>query len=171
VTATTSGVDIVEVLRGATAGPWLIAAGAVGGVAAMATVVAVVAWWSGETRRDGDDADDRRDAAGTRRDGESTDGRGRAAGTRRLDGVTVSLSLALIASLLEVGLLVADGAGPDDRWLAVVGTRVLVLATLLAVVRDDRRQRRPALPWAVRAGLALVLVLIFLILSRARRNR
>lgn len=141
-TATTSAMDVVEVLRGTAAGPLLVAAGAVGGVAAVATAVAAVVWWSGGTRRAaGEDAAPSRVPA-----------------TSRRDGVTVSLGLALTISVVEAALLVADGAGPGDRWLAVVATRVVVLAALLVADRDERRHRRPGLPGIVRGGLTLVLV-------------
>lgn len=134
--------DVVEVLRGTTAGPWLVAAGAAGGVAAVATVVAVVAWWS---------ADARLVPAGAA-------GRVHDPRAARVDGVALSLALAVATSVLEAGLLVTDGAGPDDRWLVVVGVRLLVLGALLAVHLDDRRHRRPVLPSTVRVGLAVVLL-------------
>lgn len=142
-TATTSGMDVVEVLRGTTAGPWLVAAGATGGLAAIATVVAVVAWWHDGAARRGTGAGDswRRERR-----------------VRRFDGVTVSLALALATSTLEAGLLVVDGAGTGDRWLVAVAVRLAVLAAVIAVHRDGIRHQRPALPSTVRVGLALVLL-------------
>lgn len=141
-TATTSGMDVVEVLRGTTAGPWLVAAGATGGLAAIATVVAVVTWWH--------------DGAG--RPGPGMSRSGRDGGASRVDGVALSLAVAFATSVMEAGLLVADGAGPDDRWLVAVAARLLVLGAVLAVHRDSVRYRRPVLPSTVRAGLALVLL-------------
>ncbi len=141
-TATTSGMDVVEVLRGSTAGPWLVAAGASGGLAAIATVVAVVAWWHDGAARRGAKAGD----AWWERP------------MRRFDGVTVSLALALATSTLEAGLLVVDGAGTGDRWLVAVAVRLTVLAAVFTVHRDGIRHQRPALPWTVRVGLALVLL-------------
>ncbi len=164
--AAVSGVDVVEVLRGATAGPWLIAAGVVGGLSATATVVAVVAWWHGasgwrgEPERRGERArhDEPERHGESERHGAGARASAQHRGAARVDGVTLGLVLALVSSVLEAGLLVADGAGAGDRWLATVAVRLLVLATLLIVHRDDVRQRRPALPPAVGSGLALVLL-------------
>lgn len=141
-TAATVGMDVVEVLRGTTAGPVLVAAGAAGGVAVIATVVAVVVWWhDGAARRGAEVGDSWR----TQR-------------VPRVDGVTVSLALALATSTLEAGLLVVDGAGTGDRWLVAVAVRLAVLAAVFTVHRDGIRHQRPALPATVRVGLALVLL-------------
>jgi hypothetical protein len=137
----TIGVEVAEVLRGTTAGPWLVAAGAVGGLAATATAVAVVAWWhggsGGQSARVGAAGPDRR-----------VDG---------VDGVTLSLAVALAISAVEAGLLVADGAGVGDRWLVAVAVRLVLLATLLALHRDSSRQRRPV-PRTAGSGLGLLLL-------------
>jgi hypothetical protein len=136
-------VDVVEVLRGTSAGPWLVAAGAAGGLAAVATVVAVVAWWYGGSGRRGT-------GVGTARPDRRVSG---------VDGVILSLALALAISAVEAGLLVTDGAGACDRWLVAVAVRLVLLATLLALHRDSDRYRRPVLPTPVRAGLALLVLL------------
>lgn len=134
----TTGLDVVEVLRGTSAGPWLMAAGAVGGVAAVATVVATVVWWTGAWR------------PGPRRPGSSD--RGRPAAT---DGVLVVAWLALSTSMLEAGLLLVDGADPAGRWLLAVLARVLLLLALLVLRRAE--DARP-LPGALRGVLALLLL-------------
>jgi hypothetical protein len=144
VTGTIGGVDVVEVLRGTTAGPRLVAAGAVGGLAATATVVAVVAWWHGGSGQ----RSARVGAAGPEP---------RAAGVDGVDGVVLSLAVALASSAVEAGLLVADGAGAGDRWLVAVAVRLVLLATALAVHRDGRRHQRPV-PRTARAGLGLLLL-------------
>jgi hypothetical protein len=159
-------VDVVEVLRGTTAGPLLVAAGAAGGLAAVATVVAIVAWWHGGSRRRGAGiaaVGPDRGGAGIAAVGPDRRGAGIAAvgpdrGVVAMDGVTLSLAVALATSAVEAGLLVADGAGADDRWLVAVAVRLALLATLLALHRDSDRHRRPALPTSVRAGLALLVL-------------
>lgn len=139
----TTGLDVVEVLRGTSAGPWLMAAGAVGGVAAVATVVATVVWWTGAWQ-----PGPRR--PGPRRPGSSD--RGRPAAT---DGVLVVAWLALSTSMLEAGLLLVDGADPAGRWLLAVLARVLLLLALLVLRRAE--DARP-LPGALRGVLALLLL-------------
>jgi hypothetical protein len=123
VTATT-GLDVVEVLRGASAGPWLLAAGAVGGVAAVATVVAAVVVWSGWRRS----------------------ARGDAAHAASPAATGLLLTLALVTSLLEAGLLLADGADPTGRWVLAVLARVLLLGALLVLHGAGTEPRAPDVP-------------------------
>ena len=96
------GVDIVEVLRGTTAGPRLIAAGAVGGVAAAAVLVSVALWW----------------AAGRRRAG-------------AVRAVRATGAVALLATVTEGALLLTDGATLGDRWATLVLARALMLLVFL----------------------------------------
>ena len=97
------GVDIVEVLRGTTAGPRLVAAGAVGGVAAAAVLIRVALWWSA--------------------------GRRRRAGAVRAARATGAV--ALLATIAEVVLLLTDGATLGDRWVTVALARALLLLVFL----------------------------------------
>ena len=97
------GVDIVEVLRGTTAGPRLIAAGAVGGVAAAAALVSVALWWAA--------------------------GRRRRAGALR--AVRATGAVALLATVTEGALLLTDGATLGDRWATLVLARALMLLVFL----------------------------------------
>jgi len=97
------GVDIVEVLRGTTAGPRLIAAGAVGGVAAAAVLVSVALWWAA--------------------------GRRRRAGALR--AVRATGAVALLATVAEGALLLTDGATLGDRWATLVLARALMLLVFL----------------------------------------
>ncbi len=117
----TTGLDVVEVLRGASAGPWLVAAGAVGGVAAVATVVATVVWWSGPRRR----------------------AHGGGARTAWPEAAPVLVTVALGASLLEAGFLLADGADPAGRWGLAVVARVLLLVAVLVLRGGGAAPRLP----------------------------
>ncbi len=138
-----TGMDIVEVLRGTSAGPWLVAAGAVGGVAAVATVVTTVVWWTGAWR------------PGPRQPGPRQPDGGDRMRPGATDGVLVVAGLALAASLLEAGLLLVDGADPAGRWLLAVLARVLLLVALLVL---HRAVDAPPLPSALRGVLALLLL-------------
>ncbi|MFU8840550.1 MAG: hypothetical protein ACNA8R_07480 [Nitriliruptoraceae bacterium] len=100
--------DVVEVLRGTSAGPLLVAAGAVGAVAAVATVLAVTAWWTAT-----------RTASGHR-------------------PTTWLLAVAFATSTLELVLLLLDGAGPIDRWPALVLVRLVLLLGLAVLPRPAR---------------------------------
>jgi hypothetical protein len=101
-------VDVVEVLRGTAAGPLLIAAGAVGVVAAVATAVAVPTWWTAPRTGSG-----RRPAAWL-------------------------LELAFAATTIELVLLLLDGAGLTDRWPAVSVVRLALLLGLAVLPRPQR---------------------------------
>lgn len=100
--------DVVEVLRGTAAGPLLVAAGALGAVAAVATVLVVAAWWTGL--------------------GRATPAIPAAAGGRSPKAWL--LAVAFATSTLELVLLLLDGAPPTGRWPAVVLVRLLLLAGL-----------------------------------------
>ncbi len=149
----TTGLDVVEVLRGTSAGPWLVAAGAVGGVAAVATVVAAVVWWT-DTWRPGPRWPGPR-WPGPRWPGPGWPGNSDQARPAATDGVLVVAGLALAASLLEAGLLLVDGAEPAGRWLLAVLARVLLLLALLFLRRTEAA---PPLPGALRGVLALLLL-------------
>jgi hypothetical protein len=101
-------VDVVEVLRGTAAGPLLVAAGALGAVAAVATVLVVAAWWTG-----------RRGPAPTS-----------SALTRGRRPTAWLLTVGAATSTLELGLLLLDGAPLTGRWPVVVLVRLLLLAGL-----------------------------------------
>jgi hypothetical protein len=130
-------VDVVEVLRGTSAGPLLIAAASIGALAAVATVVAVAAWWSAPPAPSG----------------------------RRL--ATWLLEAAFATSSLELGLLLLDGARPTDRWPAVVLVRLVLLLGLAVLPRPDRPtsagtaatpDAAPAGTWVLAGGLSVALL-------------
>ncbi len=139
----TAGVDIVEVLRGSTAGPLLVAAGAAGGAAAGAALVTVASWLVLGRGRDRAHARDPRYA------GDHAHARDHA----RVRGVQVAGVVALLLTSAEVVLLLADGAGIGDRWLTVVLARLLLLLAFLE--RDGHRRARDLLSVPVLASSLL----------------
>ncbi len=109
------GMDVVEVLRGTAAGPLLVAAGALGGAAAGASLVTVAMWLAV----------------------------GRGAPRAGAGGVRWAAVVALLATVAEAGLLLVDGARPGERWLTVALARLLVL--LLFIERRGSRRARDLL--------------------------
>lgn len=101
--------DVVEVLRGTAASSLLVAASVAGIFAAVATVLAVAAWWAVP-----------RTSPGRR-------------SSRWL------LEVAFATSTLELTLLLLDGASLTGRWTVVAVVRLLLLAGmgLLATPADD----------------------------------
>lgn len=112
--------DIVEVLRGTVASPLLLGASGAGMTAAVATVLAVAAWWAATS-------------VTTSARSEPTP----ATATRRRS-VRWLLVIAVAASVTEVGLLLLDGATLTGRWIAVALVRLLLLVALLLL--GDRTQ-------------------------------
>lgn len=119
------GVDVVEVLRGSTAGPLLVAAGAVGGAAAGAVLVMAAAWVA--TRRRRTRAEDR--------------------------GVHVAAVVALLGTVGEVVLLLVDGARPGERWLTVALARLLLLVVFMERSGSPRTRDVLVLPLVITAVL------------------
>ncbi|MFP4312528.1 MAG: hypothetical protein ACLFS9_11195, partial [Nitriliruptoraceae bacterium] len=105
--------DVVEVLRGTVASPLLLGASGAGMVAAVATVLTVAAWWAATSV--------------------ATSARSHPAqATSTLHrSVRWLLAIAVAASVIEVTLLLLDGATLTGRWVAVALVRVLLLIALL----------------------------------------
>jgi hypothetical protein len=99
IAAAEPAVDVVEVLRGTSAGPLTVAAGIVGAVAAAATVVLVAVLVTGTGS---DDA-------------------------RRRSSLRVVWLLAAAATIAELVVLLLDGAGVGDRRPVVALARLLLL--------------------------------------------
>lgn len=145
----TAGVDIVEVLRGSTAGPLLVAAGAAGGAAAGAALVTVASWLVLGRDRDRAHARDPQYAGDHARVRDPAHARDHA----RVRVVQVAGVVALLLTSAEVVLLLADGAGIGDRWLTVVLARLLLLLAFLE--RDGHRRARDLLSVPVLASSLL----------------
>lgn len=131
--------DVVEVLRATAAGPLLIAASAAGGVAAVAATLTAAVAWP----------------------------RGRAAPASR--ALVLLLAVGFTASLVELGLLVADGAAVTDRWPAIVLIRMLLLVALSALSGPTHGGTDAALPARSARGVAVatgrVLLTVGLVLT------